>query len=274
MRALVLSSLFNLVLAVAATAGPAGHARTEALLRTVGVDMFLQSFAEEVGGSDNPMARSFSDISEAWNISAAENFDAVGMFEETVVMLGESLDDAAMGELEVFYASDLGREITAMEVAAQRPGSALVVKTEGTEILSGLIANEDPRLEQLTRLIEALEAVETGLAMAANLNHAVLTGMAASGQLPYALDDAQIAAMVDGQRGMMRGAIQEQLFVSLAYTYQMLSDADLDTYIDFLEDDAGRDFYALILLATEEIISVRAKKFGHRLMDLQATQTL
>ena len=149
-----------------------------------------------------------------------------------------------------------------------------MVKTEGTEILAALIANEDPRLDQLSQLIEALAAVETGLAMATNLNHAVLSGMAASGRLPYSLSDAQISALVEGQRGMMRGAIQEQLFVSLAYTYQTLNDADMDAYIAFLQGDAGRNFYAHILFATEEIIEVRAKKFGHRLMDLQATQTL
>lgn len=274
MRALVISWGLGILMAAAAHAGTAGHARTEALLRAVGVDSYLAGFADEIGGADNPMAESFSDISEAWTAAARENFQTEAMFADVTEAMAGGLDAGQMAALEAFYSSPLGLEITAMEVAAQRAEMALQVKTEGADILRGLIAREDPRLEQLTQLIEALAAVETGLAMAESLNHAVLSGMSASGQMPYKLSSGQIDAMVAAQRGLMRGAIQEQLFVSMAYSYQTLSDDDLDAYIAFLQTDAGRAFYGRLLASTEAVIGARAHRFGARLMELQATEQL
>ena len=274
MRQILLTMGALLLLLGAAEGGTGHHARAEALLRAAGVDAYLEGFAEQIGGGDNSLARSFGDMSAAWVQAADEHFAPEPMFHEMVTVFGEGLSPTDMAALEAFFASDLGRTVTEMENAAQAPGREIAMKTEGSRILGDLIASDDPRLGQLTQLIDGRAAVDTGRAMAVSLNRAVLTGMVASGQLHYSMSDDQIDALVEGQRGMMRGAIQEQLFVSLAYTYRDLPDGDLDRYIAFLTSDPGRQFYARILAATETIIGARAHDFGHRLMELQSAQSL
>ena len=274
MRTVILSLVTSFLLAVAAQATTADTTRMQKLLRTIGIDTYLASFAEDVGGADNPMARSIGGIAEAWTTSSLENFAPEEMFADVVYEMNGRLSDGHMSELEHFFAAPLGRRIAAMEVAAQRPGVSLTVKTEGADLLGSLIDSQDNRLEQLGTLIDALSAEETGLAMALSLNRAVLSGMSASGRLPYKLSSDQIDALVSSQRRLIRGTIRDQLLISMAYTYQTLSDGELDRYIAFLKTDAGQQFYIEMLIATQSVISERAHRFGERLMEHQATENL
>ena len=122
--------------------------------------------------------------------------------------------------------------------------------------------------------MEALSAEATGLAMAMNLNRALLGGMSASGRLPYQLSTEQIDALINGQRRIMQSAIRQQMLVSMAYTYQTLSDGELQRYVEFLKTDAGQRFYVEMLVATEAVISDRAHDFGQALMSAQASLNL
>ena len=274
MRVMIIIWGAVLLLASAVQAGQSHLTRTEDLLRQIGVDAYLVGFAEQIGGADNPMAQSVLDLSDAWTASARVSFAPDDMLHEIAEVMATRLAEDELAALEMFYDSALGRAVTDMEVAAQVPGLASQVKTEGADLLRDLIARDDPRLRQLTALIDALSAVETGVEMAVNLNQAVVSGMVASGRMPFALSGAQIETLVRSQAGLMRGTIREQLFVSLVYTYQSLPDEDLDRYVAFLSSDAGSRFYVELLSAKSEVVGKRARSFGVRLMKLHGTKAL
>lgn len=248
--------------------------RTEWLLELSGAHALLDGFAHQIGGPDNPMAHASLGMADAWAVSAAEHFQPDAMFADMVQHFQATLDPADRATILSFYQSDLGMRISAIEISAQRPENAVRLKTSGARRLGDLIEAESPRLAAYEDMMAALSSVETGLALALNLNKAVLNGMIASGDFPFAMTEDQVSAMVESQSGLMQGAIREQLFISFAYTYRDLTDAELEIYIAFLRSEAGRRFYSELVAATDAIMSERARAFGKRLMELRASKPL
>ena len=248
--------------------------RAEALLRIVGIDAFLDSFSAELTDADNPMAGSFGDGSDAWVLAARQHFPSDEMFSDMIALFEGAFEDDELEQLFAFYESPLGLRVTGLEVASQVPEEADRVEAEGAEILAELIRDESPRLAIYEEMIDALSAIDTGLALAMNLNFAVMTGMSGAGDAPFSLGEGDILALIESQRGAMEAAIREQLYVSLAFTYAPLSDEEAQDYTDFLATDAGRGFYRRLNGSVEEIMQVRARAFGARLVELQAGQSL
>ena len=244
------------------------------LLQMLGFDTFVESFAEALRTTDSQFAEADTGLALAWDLAADEVFPAPEVFDEIVTSMEGRLTEDQMAKARDFLLSDLGVLVTEMEVEAQKPGMSGEVNEQGTEILTNLIASDPARLQKFKDMIEALGAIETEVASAMNLNFAIYSGMSQSGKLPYELNEAEILDLVASQQDAIRSHIQDQIYITFAYTYRDLSDDQLSRYIDFLTSEAGRALYAAINLTTEDVISQRAKRFGTRLMELQGVQEL
>lgn len=110
--------------------------RTEALLRIVGIDTFLSSFAADLTAPDNALADSFGDGSDAWTSAASEHFDGEEMFVEMTSRFEGTFEEDELAQLFAFYESRLGLRITGLEVQAQAPEESERAETEGTAILA------------------------------------------------------------------------------------------------------------------------------------------
>jgi|GEM_PF-2871165 len=244
------------------------------LLRLLGYDVYVQGVSEALRDTDNAISGDGSGLSVAWDLAASETFPPEKMLSEIVAAIDGTIDAAHIAEATSFLTSDLGRRVTQLEMEAQKPGQSGRVDQEGAALLAALIASDDDRLEAYTRMIEALGAIDAGVASAMNLNYAIYAGMSQSGLLPYHLSEAELLELVASQRDMMRADIQDQMYMTFAFTYRDLSDQDLAQYMAFLTSKSGRAVYSAINLATDDVMGRRAHLFGARLMQLQGVQEL
>ncbi len=266
--------MFAGFLAVALPAHASNRDATETLLELFGFDAYVESIAEALRETDGVVDQSDTGFAVAWDLAAAQVFPASAMMDEILDALDGSLSASEIDEATMFLTSDLGARVTELEVAAQAPGLSAIVEAEGAEILADLIAEQAPRLDEYTRMIEALGAVDSQVAAAMNLNFAIYSGMSQSGKLPYQLSEAEILGLLAAQQDQMRAQIRDHTYINMAYTYRDLPDQDLSGYIDFLTSDVGRALYGATNLATEQVLGRRARLFGSRLMELQGVQEL
>ncbi len=267
-----LLSVLTVTMAVPAAAKSGNVTRD--LLILLGFDTFVESFSEALRETDNQFTEADSGLAIAWDMAANEVFPAAELLDEIVIAMDGRMNDDDIDSVRTFLMSDLGALVTKMEVKAQVPGIAGEVSERGREILTDLIAEDSKRLKQYQQMIEALGAIDTEVASAMNLNFAIYSGMSQSGKLPYQLSESEILELVMSQQDMIRSHIRDQIFLTFAYTYRDLSDDQLSQYIKFLTSDAGRALYSSVNIATEDVISRRARLFGSRLMELQGVQEL
>ena len=247
---------------------------SEALLRLLGYEVFIEGISETLRNTDNAMTGTDEGLSVAWDLAATETFAPAQMMSEIVTAVAGQIDPADIDAASAFLNSDLGRKVTEMEKDAQRPGQMDIVTQEGADLLAGLIASGDARLDAYTNMIEALGAIDNEVASAMNLNFAIYAGMSQSGLLPYRLSEAEILQLVASQQDMIRAEIRDGIYTAFVYTYRDLSDEDLAAYTAFLTSKPGRAVYSAVNLATQDVMGDRAKKFGARLMQLQGVQEL
>lgn len=247
---------------------------TEHLLKLIGFDAFVEGLALSFQDSDNALAQSDEGFGVAWDLAARQVFPADDMLEEIVGQMDGALPAENIDEMIQFFESDLGRKVTELEVAAQTGEGAARLQSEGSAILTDMIENDPARLQQYAAMVDALGIVEAQVTTAMNINFAIMTGMSASGKLPYEMSEEEILGNIAAQQDMFRADIQDNVFITFAYTYQDLSDAELAAYIDFLTSQNGRALYTNINRATEDVLSVRARAFGTRLMELQGVREL
>lgn len=262
------------VIAFIAAPANAGANAARNLLLAMGFDTYLDSTSASFQAADNPLAADDAAMRRAWTDAAAQVFNADRMMADIAADLSTNLAEDDIAMLMGFYSAGLGARVTELEEIAQNPANSARSDTEGRAILAKLIADENPRLDAYQRMSDALGAIDSGAATAMNLSFALLNGIASSGKLPYQLTEDQILAIVMGQQDQIRSTIQQELFVSFAYTYRNLSDAELEEYIAFLTSDVGRGLYLKLNSATETVLQDRAHAFGVRFMELQSAQAL
>ncbi len=274
-RSTIVAAFMSCILCVVGLpVGAANGSATATLLKLLGYDAFVESFAIALGESNKQLELGDDRLALAWELAARETFPSDKMLEEIVSAVAVGLDADHVKAATVFLSSELGMLVTRMEVEAQRPDQSDRVDAEGAAILADLIERDAPRLDAYTRVIEALGAIDSQLAAAMNLNYAIYAGMFQSGSLPYHLSEGEILELVTSQQDMLRSHIHDKIYTMFAYTYRDLSDAELSQYIDFLTSKAGSAVYGAIQLATQEVLSKRARRFGNRLMELQNVQEL
>lgn len=167
-------------------------------------------------------------------------------------------------DLNSFFVSPLGRRVTALEraVARLQPVAQQEAMRDGETLADAASAARQRLLQRLL----ALSATEISRAMVCQSVRALLVGLALAHQrapveLPWADIDAQVAAMQPGLASQL-GVEQRAL---MAYAYRTLTDAELETYVSFLETPAAQHFYAEAAFAVNQIVSTVMREFGETL---------
>lgn len=273
------SILMALVMAIAASFGgvaalAASSTSTETLLKLLGYDAFVAGVAETISDADNDIAGSDVGFGIAWNQAATQVFSPTEMLNEILLELEGDLEPSEIEAATAFLKSDLGVLVTQMEVEAQAPGRSGQVQEEGAAILAQLIADKAPRLDKYTEMIEAFSSIDSSVAGAMNISFAIYSGMTQSGKMPFEMSEAEILGAIASQENAVRAQVRDNIYLTTAYTYRDLPDADLEEYIAFLTSKTGRALYGAVNLATENVLARRARLFGGKLMDLQGIREL
>lgn len=167
---------------------------------------------------------------------------------------------ADLAEVAAFFDTDSGDDLA---LAWNR---ATVLEEE--HVLAGIETLATPRTEAPDRLtlyetmIERLNAVETGTAMALTFSYALTMGMIGGASADVRLDPAASHMMFQGARGEVEAALTEQLPAVAAMTCSSFTVAKLERIIAFIETPAYQAFNDMMNAKIGAVLWRHSERFG------------
>lgn len=182
----------------------------------------------------------FPEGPSGWQDQVSEIYDQARLTAEFKDSLRQEIPPAVLGDLMTFFASDLGRHVTQLELSAREALLDKALKQAAEEMRDDLVANHPPRLDQLQRFIDVNDLTEANVSSALNANLAFYKGLNQGGGFAQPLSEEAILRDVWTQEPAIRKDTAAWLLTFLGLAYQPLSDAELDAYVAFSETPAGQ----------------------------------
>lgn len=266
--------LFLVALLTAPFAMAAEPSRGAAMLQLLGFDTAIRSFVDKVKSTDPGIDTDDPEFDAARAEIADRIFQPDLLFQAIAAHVDDKFDDAEYDALEAYFSQGVGLRVTEAEKYAQAPENQAERAAETPGIIEDLLENNRERLDQIERMIEAMDVVGSGTAMAMNLGYAMISGMAGTGKLPGGLTDDEILRMLNNRRDQIEAEVFNGAVLSTAYTYRNISNEDMADYLAFLESDLGRKLYSVIESAQVDVLTAASRQFGHDLMVLSGVREL
>lgn len=198
----------------------------------------------------------------AWQRTLVGIYDLDRMQAAVRDRLETELAGVDLAPMIAFFDTPRGRRIVALEVSARRALLDDGVEAASRDALAAMIAARDPRLTLLEEFAAAGDLVEMNVAGALNANLAFYAGLEEGGAFPGGVDAEEMLADIRGQEDMIRLDTGEWLFAYLAMAYRPLEDADLKSYIAFMQSDAGTALNLAIFAAFDEMFVTLSRALG------------
>jgi hypothetical protein len=178
--------------------------------------------------------------------------------------LAGRLSAAACQDFYQFLDSPLGKRVIELEKAVASPQAQQVIIRNASKLRNGL---SDRRTDLFKRLITASGGVDAQLTVATATFKGMAHGMKAAGLATMA-SDKQVNAVLEQFNAEQRKMISRYLRPQLAYTYQNLSDEELEAYVHALETDAGRAVYEAAFGSIDAALQTSGFVFGAKLIEV------
>jgi len=193
-------------------------------------------------------------------------FDAERMLKTVSKQVETNLDTGTMQAALTWLKSGLGRKITGLEEAASTPQAYQQIQTYAKQLENR--PPPQPRLLLVRRLDVATNATETVVSIAETV--AMSVAMALDAIQPKELQTGveRLKKQMELQRSQMRQGLQQQMTAAMLYTYQTLSDAELDQYSGFYESHAGKVYQQGLNAALTGALSEASESAGKHLADV------
>lgn len=137
-----------------------------------------------------------------------------------------------------FFASDLGGQIVMLENSARRAMADPAIEEHARAEYAKAVNAENPRLEQINRMIEAGDLVNRNVTSALNSNYQFLRALV-DGDV-YAMSDEEILTDGLAERDAITEDTASWLGAFFMLAYSPLTDEELTAYADFAESPAGK----------------------------------
>lgn len=173
-----------------------------------------------------------------------------------------------------FFASDTGRRIIDLEIAAREALLDETVKDAAELAYEDLRAARDRRVNLLERFAVANDLIESNVAGALNTNLAFYRGLVEGGALDPAMGEDEMLADLWGQEDQIREDTRDWLFPYLAMAYQPLSDDELEAYIAFSLTRDGQILNAALFAAFDALFATVSHDLGRLSAELMRGEDL
>jgi hypothetical protein len=180
--------------------------------------------------------------------------------------LQSEMDQVVMKRSLEWLRSDLGRRITSMEEAASTAPALKEIEAYGKQLKT--MPASSLRLTLARQVDFATHWTE------ANLEIQEATAFSIAAALDATLPDGQrqgqdrIRILMDRQRPKWREALQDVTITTVLYTYQRLSDQELERYVEFLESDVGREYTNRTNAALKDALYVSIERVSQSLANI------
>jgi len=237
--------------------------RLDDLMAALRFDEVAQVIALEGAGYGDTLRDEMFPRGDAarWGDLVARIYDPDRMAQMMQEQLSDHLADQDLAPMIAFYGSEPARQIVELELAARRALLDDAVDDAADARLAEMQGRDDPRLKQLDRMIEGNAMVERNVVGAMNANFAFYRGLVAGGITPE-LDEADMLRQIWAGEELLREDTAQWLYSFLVLAYDPVSDADLDTYIDFALTDTGRMLDAALYDSFEVLFSTISNQLG------------
>ncbi|WP_424833686.1 DUF2059 domain-containing protein [Ruegeria sp.] len=252
----------------------ANRDRVEAFLTTTGFDVALESIAFASASAPQMLGIDPDGFGSDWTRLTEEVFDTQGMHETAVSILEQTLSDEALNHAVEFYASDLGQRLVVAENATHLDEDDDAKQAEGQRIVSDLIKAGSERVESFKRMNRAVDASGTSLRALQEIQVRFLLAASASGVIELQMNGDELRERMRANEAGMRRSLQLSALASAAYTYQDFSDADVDAYVEALEQPLMQEVYELLNAVQYEIMAMRFEVLAARMAELRPAQDI
>ncbi|UWQ81030.1 DUF2059 domain-containing protein [Leisingera sp. S132] len=255
-------------------AAAADRARVEAFLEVTGFDVALDSIALSASTAPDMLGVDAGAFGSQWTEMSEDVFDTEKMRGLALDILENTLDDAALDHAAAFYASDLGKRLVRAENSSHLIEDDEVKQLAGNRIISDLVKAGSKRVAMYQRMGSAIDAAGTGVKALQQIQFRFLMAAAAAGVIDLELDADELRALMKEQEGELRLSLQASSLAASAYTYQEFSDAEVQAYVEALEEEPMQRVYELLNAVQYEITANRFEELAHRMAELTPGQDI
>ncbi|WP_434086048.1 DUF2059 domain-containing protein [Leisingera thetidis] len=248
--------------------------RVEAFLEVTGFDVALDSIALSASSAPDMLGIDAGAFGSQWARLSEDVFDTAEMRGLALDILENTLDDAALDHAADFYASDLGKRLVRAENASHRVEDDEVKQQAGNRIVSDLVRAGSNRVAMYRRMGSAIDAAGTGVRALQQIQFRFLMAAAAAGVIELELDADGLRALMKEQEGGLRLSLQASSLAASAYTYQEFTDAEVQAYVEALEEAPMQRVYELLNAVQYEITANRFEELAHRMAELTPGQDI
>ncbi|MFN3582024.1 MAG: DUF2059 domain-containing protein, partial [Pseudomonas sp.] len=175
-----------------------------------------------------------------------QRFAPQSMHDRAQSRLAVSLDEANYQNAMTFYQSPLGRKVVQLETQATAP-AAVAAMQQGIPQMD-ISPERLTLLRQLSSSLPALElGVEVSMALANLATQSANDLLGGLFQVP--------GGALDSRRETLRAQMQPNLPNTLAYVYRDLSDAELQSYLDWSQSSTGRATSQALEMAARDALN-------------------
>lgn len=271
-RGVALCLLLGMGLLLSSTPGQAAdRARLQAFLAVTGFDVALDSLGLAAHDAPLMLGMEAGDFGADWSRAAAEVFAPEVVQGMALDILEQTLSDDLLAHAAGFYASDLGARLVAVENAAHMVADDTAKLAEGEALLA---AAPPARRAALERLVNAIDAGDTGLKAVREVQVRFLMAASAAGVLEFSLDEATLRAMLREEDAALRETLRASNLQNAAYTYADIASQDLIAYADALEDPRMAQVYELMNAIQFEVMANRFEVLAGRMGEMHPGQAL
>ncbi|WP_425090402.1 DUF2059 domain-containing protein [Tropicimonas sp. S265A] len=238
MRHWILASTLVLSTALTADATP----RAEGLLTAIGADKMIELMRVEgleygAGLADDMFPGRGGD---RWEKMVSDIYDVDRMMATFIDGFATSFDEEYFAPVEDFYASEIGKEVVALELATREAFLEEGIEDAARDAIPGFEENRPETFAKVAEFIEINSLIDENVIGALNANFAFMTGLSDGGGFPTDLTQNQILNDVWAQEAEIRQNSTEWLFAYLLMAYSSLPDEDMEQYLELSRSQAGQ----------------------------------
>lgn len=183
-------------------------------------------------------------LSQAYNAQTLEQH----VYKRVHGELTSELATKALGWLR----TDLARKITKLEERASTPQAIQQMQGFAKKLESSPPSQQ--RLGLARRIDLATDATELMLDITESSTFGLAMALDATLPPDQRQGEARLRVQMERQRPILREAYQQLSMVNTLFTYQSLSDAELERYVDFLESEVGTQYTTLANTALKDAL--------------------
>lgn len=272
MRYLILSCVLTLATAVSAAATP----RAEAVLSSLGVERMIEMMRLEGLDYGADLAEDLfpGQGGPRWGGIVEDIYDTTRMMEVFTEGFVESFDEEYLAEVEDFYASDLGKEVVALELATREAFLEEGVEDAARDAITDFQQNRPETYGQISEFIEVNNLIDENVIGALNANLAFMTALSDGGGFPTELTQNQILTDVWAQEAEIRQNSTEWLYAYLLMAYSSLSQDQMETYLELSRSEAGQALTRSLFEGFDDMFVQISHELGMAASTIMSSQEL